>query len=78
MEKHFDCYFFFSGLRIRIVAEDTANAEDSVTDRCKHSSFKPIVFIQSGNPVFFFFSNESLAYEKITQKNHINWMKIED
>ena len=48
----FTVKLFFSGPRIRIIAEDNANAEGAVTYR--HSSFKTILFIQSRNPVVFF------------------------
>ena len=66
--KTFLGLILFSGLRIRIIAEDNANAEDVVTYRCKHSSFKTILFIQG-----FFLGNDSLAYEKIRQKNPLQF-----
>ena len=58
---------FFSGPRIRIIAEDNANAEDAVTYRCNTQVLKQF---QSRNPVFFFLSNDSLAYEKIRAYPH--------
>ena len=75
---------FFSGPRIRIIAEDNANAEDAVTYRCNTQVLKQYCLFRAETQRFFL-SNDSLAYEKIRQKNpqyqyqyRYQWITIED
>ena len=65
----FTVKLFFSGPRIRIIAEDNANAEDAVTYRCNTQVLKLYCLFRAETQRFFFLSNDSLAYEKIRQKN---------
>ena len=60
--------YFFSGPRIRIIAEDNANAEDAVTYRCNTEVLKQYCLFRAETQ-WVFLSNDSLAYEKIRQKN---------
>ena len=60
----FTVKLFFSGRRIRIIAEDNANAEDAVTYRCNTQVLKQYCLFRTETQWFFFLSNDSLAYEK--------------
>ena len=68
--------YFFSGLRIRIIAEDNANVEDADCwfwlnyqfFLAVNSNYSKILIIWSRNPMVFF-SNVLLAYEKVSQIN---------
>ena len=51
---------FFSGPRIRIIAEDNANAEDAVTYRCNTQVLKQYCLFRAETQ-WFFLSNDSLA-----------------
>ena len=65
--------FFFPDRKFEIEQKITRTLQDAVTYHFKHSSFKTILFIQRRNPVFFclffFFSNDSLAYPKHYTEN---------
>ena len=65
----FTVKFFLSGPRIQIIAEDNANAEDAVTYRCNTQVLKQYCLFREETQWFFLF-NDSLAYEKIRQKNY--------
>ena len=59
----FTVKLFFSGPRIRIIAEDNANAEDAVTYRCYTQFLKQYCLFRAETQ-WFFLSNDSVAYEK--------------
>ena len=65
--------------QIQIISEDNANAEDAVTYRCKHSSFKTILFIQGEDPVVSFCLTIHSLMKRLDRKTlNINWITIKD
>ena len=78
----FTVKLFFSAPRIQIIAENNANAEDAVMYRCNTQVLKQYCLFRAETQWFFLF-NDSLAYEKIRQKNpqyqyQYQWITIED
>ena len=67
----FTVKLFFSGPRIRIIAEDNANAEGAVTYRCNTQVLKQYCLFRAETQ-WFFLSNDSLSYtyEKIRVYPH--------
>ena len=60
----FTVKLFFSGPRIRIIAEDNAHAEDAVTYRCNAQVLEQYCLFRAETQ-WFLLSNDSLANEKI-------------